>query len=55
MPIAEAYKAKTPIVGRRTMAAGGAGRDSEPFCTDQAGTGAGDATQLAQDRVEAVG
>ncbi|WP_116136674.1 NAD(P)(+) transhydrogenase (Re/Si-specific) subunit beta [Trinickia diaoshuihuensis] len=54
MPIIEAYKARTIIVNKRSMAAGYAGLDNELFYMDKTMMVFGDAKKVIEDMVKAV-
>ena len=51
---AEAYKAKTIIVNKRSMAAGYAGLDNELFYMDKTMMVFGDAKKVVEDMVKAI-
>ena len=54
MPILEAYKAKTIIVNKRSMASGYAGLDNELFYMDKPMMVFGDAKKVVEDMVKAI-
>ena len=54
MPILDAYKARTVIVNKRSMATGYAGLDNDLFHMDKTMMVFGDAKQVLEDMVRAV-
>jgi H+-translocating NAD(P) transhydrogenase subunit beta len=54
MPIIEAYKARTIIVNKRSMAAGYAGLDNELFYMDKTMMVFGDAKKVIEEMVKSV-
>ena len=54
MPILDAYKARTIIVNKRSMASGYAGLDNELFYMDKTMMVFGDAKKVVEDMLKAV-
>ena len=54
MPILEAYKARTVIVNKRSMASGYAGLDNALFYMDKTMMVFGDAKKVVEDMVKAI-
>ena len=54
MPILEAYKARTVIVNKRSMASGYAGLDNELFYMDKTMMVFGDAKKVIEDMLKAI-